>query len=184
MHRIAWLLLLSTNVASAEVRVLGWTADGAFVVDVTDAKKRIDFGKGQERFFATCAPVALDVANEAKTPACSHCGSATDDPAKTCGLAKPAKVTASLKSPDGKLTLAQRASCVQQSGGGDCTLTYTFGKHGTLEDTWAGPTKKPSGKTYWRPDSQAVLINVWNTENGREDHLFVVDVGALKKPKP
>ena len=186
MNRAAWILItamVSTRVASAEVRVLGWTADGKFVIDVNDPRKSSDFGKGQERFLATCAAQDFAVAQEGKTPACAHCGAATDDPGKVCGLAsKPAKIASNLASPDRKLTLAQRSWCVQQSGGGACAIGYSFGQLGSIDDVWAGPTKKPRGNVWWRPDSNAVMIDVWNTNDGvREDRIYVVDVTDLRQ---
>lgn len=189
MNRMAWVVVVAllgvVRIAEAEVHLLGWTADGRFVIDMKDAKKASAFGKGQERFFAQCAPVDFAVAIGDKAPAaCTHCGKATDDPAKTCGLTvKPAKIASSLTSPDKKLTLKEKTYCVQQSGGGDCIIELAFGKLGVVERRDAGPTAEPQSDVWFRPDSNAVMLDLWNVDDDkvRDDTIVVIDVTDLRQ---
>jgi hypothetical protein len=182
------LLVCAPAVASADVELKGWTADGKAVVEIKDPMSTWTtswVGQDTERgdFWAVCGPEApgADTADGEGGQSCTVCKDAS-----SCGLATDASDTkSSMKSPNKKVKVTDKRKCkrdVNMPDGKACLRTISFGKKG--KQVYEENSSKDKAKlgVFWRPDSGVALLTfeTMGGEDGSVDMpaMYVVDLGG------
>ena len=161
------------DAAAQGITFKGWAADGRAVVSVDDPFDALS--SGQEQFDAVCAGIPMD--SVGVNAGCAMCAG------NDCTVAKKA-ARASVKSPNRKISIANKRACVKGEDGKVCTQSVTVGKLGKFVHNEGPEYMKAKIQVYFRADSKAVVIifKATNPESGGgEDGIYVID---LEPPAP